>query len=1073
MTPLRALSAQTEVTLQRTFQPFGKTVSSLYGAIGVSDADQDLLRDSDMIVATPEKLDFALRNDPGLLDDVGLVVLDEGHMIGLTEREVRYEVQIQRLLRRSDAAGRRVVCLSAILPDGSQLEDFTAWLTGDGRQGILRQDRTPTRRRYGEVTWKGDHGRLDLSIGDEHSWVEHFLRSRLPRGRRTRQFPADQRELCIATAWALVEEGQSVLVFCPMRRSVEPFARSIVDLAGRGVLRPVLKGPASALADALAIGAEWLGADHPVLRCLRLGVAIHHGALPTPFRKELERLLRQGALNVTISSPTLAQGLNLSATALLFHGLTRNGEQIDSAEFRNVIGRAGRAYVDVEGVVLLPMFDSGAAKAEVAEGMRVGARAVDLIDLACTFEVPFDDAPLVAHLRLRELSGRLEPAELAAELQLHRRRDGPAQFAEFLLQRGQALKEVTTPGGYAALLARALGEAGRLDEAETAVRQSQADLGVDADRFQDMFAAARGDDVLPALEERYAATGNLLDLMAVVDRLGGRDPEKAAGYSAELFRLQRSAIHARRTASALMSLDRHAGALEFLEGCPDLVEADLDLTELKAHALYRAGRYKEAGALTARLVSARDSANCVAIEVNVAIARGDWEHLPAILDREYPKHESREAGFLLRLASICAQMDPVRAAEMAATAARKEPDNPQILAAAGLLAVQLGRESTGFPLIAAAGRLSSDTGPVRSVGLEDAAVVYGDVVAQQRETEARLARAELPLAFACANLNTSVTQVLVNQGRRNAVLHDWRQRAVVPFRHGGRPLVDISAARTVAADYTALLVLADLDLLPRLGERFEHIVVPWSTAELLMVEARQARFHQPSQVQAARRLRRHLTAVPPRIGVTAAQATAPPSLRAAVGEELASLLVSAAASGGRVLLASRSAIPQEAWEKLRNSGYDRLFASFADLLDAIRSQGAADSSVLEGAVSFLSQAGGGNAARGQRTSDRPALPGSDGDRLPDRGRAPRLASAGRPRRLRQRGGRCAGVGARADRRGDGGRTAGHQHASGVVCRRAGQRAGQRRSPPRTPRHPPSRLPRSCNSPRLRSPKRRS
>ena len=39
VTPLRALSAQTEVSLQRTFQPFGKSVSSLYGAIGVSEVD--------------------------------------------------------------------------------------------------------------------------------------------------------------------------------------------------------------------------------------------------------------------------------------------------------------------------------------------------------------------------------------------------------------------------------------------------------------------------------------------------------------------------------------------------------------------------------------------------------------------------------------------------------------------------------------------------------------------------------------------------------------------------------------------------------------------------------------------------------------------------------------------------------------------------------------------------------------------------------------------------------------------------------------------------------------------------
>ena len=86
-------------------------------------------------------------------------------------------------------------------------------------------------------------------------------------------------------------------------------------------------------------------------------MAIHHGALPTPFRKEVERLLRDGVLKVTVSSPTLAQGLNLSATTLIFHGLVRNRVVIESSEFRNVIGRAGRAYVDMEGLVLYPMFD--------------------------------------------------------------------------------------------------------------------------------------------------------------------------------------------------------------------------------------------------------------------------------------------------------------------------------------------------------------------------------------------------------------------------------------------------------------------------------------------------------------------------------------------------------------------------------------------------------------------------------------------------------------------------------------------------------------------------------------------
>lgn len=368
ITPLRALSAQTETTLQRTFGPLGKTISALYGSIGVSGFDEDAIRERDIVVATPEKLDFALRNDPSLLDDVGLLVFDEGHMIGLNEREVRYEVQIQRLLRRPDAHERRIVCLSAILPDSDQLEDFAAWLRRDQPGGLIQHDWRPTRLRFGEVVWSSPTARLNLRVGDERPWVQRFLTGAAPpnwvppKRRRTRIFPGDHRELCLATAWRLVDDGQTVLIFCPERRSVEPFAEVIVDLHERGALRALLQADPAVLNTAIALGEEWLGRDSAILKCLRLGVALHHGALPTAYRKEVERLLRDNVLKVTISSPTLAQGLNLSATAVVMHSLHRFGERIEISEFKNVIGRAGRAYVDMEGIVLFPMFDEIARK---------------------------------------------------------------------------------------------------------------------------------------------------------------------------------------------------------------------------------------------------------------------------------------------------------------------------------------------------------------------------------------------------------------------------------------------------------------------------------------------------------------------------------------------------------------------------------------------------------------------------------------------------------------------------------------------------------------------------------------
>lgn len=358
ITPLRALSAQTEVSLRKTFLPLGKSVSSLYGSIGTSNFEQDMIRSQDIVVGTPEKLDFALRNNPSLIDDVGLVVLDEGHMIGLNEREISYEVQIQRLLKRQDADQRRIVCLSAILPDSDQLDDFVGWLRRDKDGDALRSNWRPTDLRFGEIVWQRDRAQINFTIGEAQPFIPDYIQHTVPPiGRRTTPFPRDKKELTLATAWKLAKDKHTVLIYCPERRSVNSFARDIIDLHNRGALESVLSVPINKLELAIVLGEEWLGESNPIVECLKIGVAVHHGALPTPFRKEMEKLLRDGVLKVTVSSPTLAQGLNLSATAVIVFSLTRNRNSIDVAEFKNVIGRAGRAFVDTHGLVLYPIFD--------------------------------------------------------------------------------------------------------------------------------------------------------------------------------------------------------------------------------------------------------------------------------------------------------------------------------------------------------------------------------------------------------------------------------------------------------------------------------------------------------------------------------------------------------------------------------------------------------------------------------------------------------------------------------------------------------------------------------------------
>lgn len=377
VTPLRALSAQTERSFRKTFGPLGFSVSSLYGASGAMPGDEDALRSRDIVIATPEKLDFALRSDPQLIDDIGLIVLDEGHLIGPSERELRYEILVQRLLRREDGDDRRIVCLSAILPDGEQLDDLTAWVRSDAEGDAVKSGWRPTRQRFGTLAWTGQGARLTFDLDDDGPFIQQFVPLQPPIAPRRTPFPRDNPELTLAAAWKFAGEGKRALVFCTQRDHVESYAQRIVDLARRGFL-PSLLDDDSAIDRARSVGAEWLGEEHPAVRCLELGVAIHHARLPNPFLREVERLLNKGVLTVTVASPTLAQGLNLNAAVLLVPTLYRAGIPLTGEEFANVAGRAGSAFVDLEGLVIHVMYEPARWRRQVWRDLVNSSKARSL-----------------------------------------------------------------------------------------------------------------------------------------------------------------------------------------------------------------------------------------------------------------------------------------------------------------------------------------------------------------------------------------------------------------------------------------------------------------------------------------------------------------------------------------------------------------------------------------------------------------------------------------------------------------------------------------------------------------------
>jgi hypothetical protein len=417
VTPLRALSAQVERVLARTFIPLGFSVTSLYGAAGATIADTESLAGANVVVATPEKLDFAMRQDPAVLDDVGLIVFDEGHMIGLGSRELRYEALVQKLLRRSDAHQRRIVCLSAMFnaPD-PYFEDFTKWLRSDDPGVPVQVSWRPTRQRLATLDWYSSSQSAKLTFREEEAFVPNFVKIRAAKGQRTNDFPQDENEFHVATVDAFAGDGHSVLVYCPVRKQTESLAKAFLKASKQKYLEHVHPLAPSDFTFAAAIGREWLGESHCAYEALKAGVGIHHGALPRPFLSAIEQLLHQRKLGVVIASPTLAQGLDLSCSVLVFRSLQRyeQGEWkcISAAEFSNVVGRVGRAFVDLDGIAVLPTFN-GTKRAEQHK------HYADLIEASTGQQLVSGLARLVANLAMRMSTLLRVPANQFSEYVLN------------------------------------------------------------------------------------------------------------------------------------------------------------------------------------------------------------------------------------------------------------------------------------------------------------------------------------------------------------------------------------------------------------------------------------------------------------------------------------------------------------------------------------------------------------------------------------------------------------------------------------------------------------------------------
>lgn len=101
---------------------------------------------------------------------------------------------------------------------------------------------------------------------------------------------------------------------------------------------------------------ETIHEEYSLIKCLRKGVAYHHGRVPKVARDEIERLYRNDEnLDTLICTPTLLEGVNLPAEKifLLKPWKGRNKKhKLTKFDFQNLVGRVGRLHKNLYGAVI-------------------------------------------------------------------------------------------------------------------------------------------------------------------------------------------------------------------------------------------------------------------------------------------------------------------------------------------------------------------------------------------------------------------------------------------------------------------------------------------------------------------------------------------------------------------------------------------------------------------------------------------------------------------------------------------------------------------------------------------------
>jgi len=323
LSPLRALAAEKFVE----FKKLEKLAIGNKIKVGISTGDFDnvekKLEKNNVLILTNEKMDSIIRRGVEWIDEIGLVISDEIHLIGDDTRGPTLEMVLTQLKRLESKP--QILGLSATITNSDEL---AKWLGCTLVESTWR----PVPLSEGVC----DGGMVTMADGTTFD-VDNTIRGT----------PIDLGIQC-------VKQGGQSLIFAETRARSKSLATKAMD----GVENLLEKKELEELAK---ISKKILGTNEntDLVRTLAIlvkkGVGFHHAGLNQSCREIIETEFRKGTIKLLSSTPTLAAGVNLPARRVVISSVSRYNAQVGAnrpisiLEYKQLCGRAGRPQFDKYG----------------------------------------------------------------------------------------------------------------------------------------------------------------------------------------------------------------------------------------------------------------------------------------------------------------------------------------------------------------------------------------------------------------------------------------------------------------------------------------------------------------------------------------------------------------------------------------------------------------------------------------------------------------------------------------------------------------------------------------------------